>query len=155
EQADVGDELEEQLDIALDALLARLPFTRRLVGRRGEVLVAAPPVPALGDEDGLARLEQLGEQLARVSVTQLGARRHGQVDVLGRLAAHVLALAVRPALRLPQGVIAVVEQRGEVRVGANVHAAARSTVTAIRPTLRHELFPPKGTGSRSTCSRSN
>src|SRR3989440_1713890 len=46
---------------------------------------------------------------------------HREVQILPGLAGHVLALAVLAALGLPVRAVAVVEQGGEVRIGAHVH----------------------------------
>jgi len=48
-----------------------------------------------------------------------------------------------PALRLPLGAVAVIEQRREVGVGAHEDTAAGSAVSAVGPAFGDELFAPK------------
>src|SRR5439155_13333581 len=135
DQADVGDELEHQLEPALLPLLARLPLPRGLVRCRGEAGVAPATTAAPGDQQLLARAEDLAEKLAGFRVSYFGARGHRQVEVISGSAGLGLALAVLPPLGLPLGAIAVVEQRGEVRISADVNAPAPPTVAAVGTAL--------------------
>ena len=130
QQADVGDQLEDELELALLAVLAGFPFAWALVRRRRKPGVAAAAPPAPPDEERVARGHDLAELRAARGITDFGARRNGEVEVGAGLPAHVLALAVLAALGAPVRAVAVVEQRGEVRVGTHVHAAPGPTVAA-------------------------
>src|SRR3989442_15217535 len=55
-------------------------------------------------------------------------------------------------LGLPVGAVAVVEQRGEVRLGAHEHPAANPPITAVRPPLWYELLSAERGCARSTGS---
>ena len=130
EQPDVGDELEDELEAPLLACFSRLPFARRLVCRSREVLIAAPAAAALRNEQGLIGHDQLAEDLAGVGVAHLGPRGKGEVDVLRRFPRHVLPFTMLAALRHPAGVVAVVEQRSQIRIDFEVNASARPPVAA-------------------------
>ena len=155
EQADVGDQFEDQLDPALLACFAGLPFARRLMGGRGEVLVAAPPAAALRDEQRLVGLDHLAEDLTRVRVANLGTCRHGHEHVVAGFARHVLALAMLASFRHPPGVISIIQQRREIGIDLHEHTSALSTVSTVRPSLGHKLFPPKRRGAGASCAGDN
>ena len=59
----VGEELQAELDLPLVAGPADLGEARRLPGRAGEVLVAAPAAAALRDDDSRARTDEVGHEL--------------------------------------------------------------------------------------------
>jgi len=149
-QPHVRDELEHELEVALDAVLAGLPLAGALVRGGGEGGIAAAAASALPDEDGLTRSERLTQQLPGVGVAHLGPGRHGQGEVGARLPRHVLSLAVLAALRLPLGAVAVVEQRAEVGVGAHIHAAAFPPRPAIGAALGDELFAAEAGRTRAS-----
>src|SRR5258705_4570816 len=114
------------------------------MGRRGEMLIPSTTSTAFGNQQDLIGLDELAEDLAGVRVANLGAGRHGQVDVVGRLAAHVLALAVRGPVCDPLGVVSVVEKRREVGVRFHVHTASLPSVATVGATLRANLLPTDG-----------
>ena len=64
DEPDVGDELELELQRALLAFLARLPFARRLMRGRGEERVALSASTAARDDDLVAVREHLAERSA-------------------------------------------------------------------------------------------
>src|SRR5437667_6898747 len=103
--------------------------------RRGEVLIASAAAPALGDEQRLFGGDHLAEDFAGVRVADFRPGGDGQIHILGRLSAHVLALAVLPSLRAPMRVVAIVEKCREVRVDSYEHASTYSTITTIRSAL--------------------
>jgi len=130
------------------SLLAGFPFARALVRRRRKPGVAAAAPPAPPDEERVAPGHDLAELRAARGITDFGARRNGEVEVGAGLPAHVLALAVLAALGAPVRAVAVVEQRGEVRVGAHVHAAPGPAVAAVGAALGDELLAAKAGSSR-------
>src|SRR6185437_13045799 len=75
DEADVGDELELELERAGLAVFARLVFARRLMRGRGEVRVALAAAAAARDDDSLAVLEHLAEELRRCEISNY--RSHG------------------------------------------------------------------------------
>src|SRR5881296_3792377 len=113
----------------------------------GKARVATAAAPSLRHEQGVPSCECLTDELTRRGVAHLGAGRDREVEVGPRLAGHVLALAVLPALRLPLGAVAIVQQRREVRVGAHEHAAARSPIPAVGAALGDELFAAERGGA--------
>jgi hypothetical protein len=82
DQADVGQQLQFQAVAALLAGAAQLVLARSLVGAGGEVLVAAPAAPALGDDDALVGLLEVVDQLAGLLVVERCA--DGNLQVIER-----------------------------------------------------------------------
>ena len=140
QEPDVGYQFQHQLELALLAVLTRLPLARAAVCRSGEARVAAAAATAFRHEQRVPAGEPFTDHLPRRGVAHLGAGRDREVEIGPGLAGHVLALAVLPALCLPLGAVAVVEERREVRVGAHEHAAARSAIPTVGPALGDELF---------------
>src|SRR5439155_22193992 len=147
QEPDVGYQFQHQLELALVAVLTRLPLARAAVCRSGEARVAPAAAPAFRHEQRVPARERFTDHLPRRGVAHLGAGRNREVEIGPGLAGHVLALAVLPALRLPLGAVAVVEERREVRVGAHEHAAARSTIPAVGAALGDELFAAERGGA--------
>src|SRR5207247_11026796 len=108
---------------------------------------AAAAPAALSHEPRLTPLQDPTEPVAAARVTDHGAGRHGQDQVVARLPRHVLALTVDAALGVPVGAVPIVEQGREVGVGAHVHAAALPAVTAVGPAFGDELFAAKAAGA--------
>src|SRR5207247_1568664 len=152
EEADVGDELENQLEAPLFPLFSRFPFARRLMRRRREVLVAAPAMAASGDEQRRIGLHKLAEDFAGLGVADFGAGRDGEVDVIRGLPRHVFALAVLAPLGAPMGVVAVIEERREVGVDLQIDATTCTAVSPVRAAFRHELFATERRGAGATCA---
>ena len=76
EQADVGEQLELQLQRALLALAARRGLARRAVDRALEMHVAQAALAALGDQQALAVRGEVADDLVGVDVDDHGADRH-------------------------------------------------------------------------------
>src|SRR2546427_2398244 len=131
-------------------VLSRLPLARALVRGGREARVAAPAAARCRDEQRVPGAQQLSEHGAGVGIVHLGPGRHGKVQILPRLSGHVLALAMLAALGLPVGAVPIVEQRGEVRVGAHVDRAPGAAVAAIGTALGDELFAAEAGGSGAT-----
>jgi len=140
QQADVGDQLEHQLDRPLFPVGSRLPLARRLMGRRGELGVAPPAASALGHEQRLARLQELAQSFATLGNAYLGAWGNRQEQIVPRASGHLLPLPMDAALGLPFGVVAVVEQRREVGVDPHEDTAARAAVAAVGAALGDVLL---------------
>src|SRR5712691_726686 len=120
--------------------------------RRGEVLIASAAAPALGDEQRLFGGDHLAEDFAGVRVANFGPGRDGQIDVVRRLAGHVLALAVLPSLRVPMRVVAIVEKCREVGIDLHIDTAAAAPIAAVRAALGHELLATEGRRSGAACA---
>ena len=99
DEADVGEQLELQLDPALLARQAALGEARRLARRRSRsCLLPRPPEPPLGDDDALAGRRR-GRAACRPS-RRPRARRDAHDEVLAVGAVALVALAVAPASAL-------------------------------------------------------
>src|SRR5207249_8602634 len=88
--------------------------------------------------------DHLAEDFARVGVADFGSGRHGKVDVLRRLAAHVLALPVLPAFRYPVRVIPVIQKSSEIVVDSDIDAAAFAPIASVGPAFGDKLFATEG-----------
>jgi hypothetical protein len=143
EQADVGEQLQLQPDVALLALGAGGGLARRAVERALEVHVALAAVAAAGDQQALAVLHQVADDLVGGDVHHLGADRHADHHVLAGLAVHLAAHAVLAALGAELALVAEVDQRVEVLVGHQPDAAAVAAVAAVRAAERDELLAPE------------
>ncbi len=120
--------------------------------RRGKVLIPSTPSTALGNQQCLIGLDHLAEDLARVGVADFGAGRDGEVDVLRRLAAHVLALTMLAAFCSPVCVIPIVQKRSEIAVDFEIDAAPHAPIAAVRAALRNEFFATERGGSGAACA---
>ena len=143
DQADVRQQFQLKVQMALLAGLPFFGFARRLMPGLGEVLIAAPAAPALRDQDALARLGQIGDLLAGVLIGDDGADRHEQNHVRAGVARAVRAFAVPAAVGFEFAVVAVAQQRVVVRIRFQVNAAAMAAVAARRSAARHEFFAAK------------
>ena len=138
----VGHQLHLQLDPALLGRLAQLGERGRTARRGDEVDVAAAAHAAAGDGDRLAVVGEVGDHLAGLLALVVvgvhdGAHRHAQDQVLAGGAVHAAALAVRAALRLEVVLEAVVDQRGQARVGAQHDVSTVAAVAAVGTALGH------------------
>src|SRR5687768_4368382 len=152
-EADIGNQLEDELDLAVFALFARLPLPRGLVRGGREARVAPSAAAAAGDQQPVAVAQHFTDQDIRRCVPDDGARRHGKRDVGCRCAGHGLALPVLRALGLPMVAIAVIEEGGEIRIALHVDTAAPAAVAAVRPAFRLVFEPRERAGSRSSGPR--
>src|SRR5207253_3876716 len=66
--ADVGDQLQFNEQLALFTCIARLRKSRRLTSGRREMLVAPPAAPTLRDEHTLALVGEISKHVTRLSV---------------------------------------------------------------------------------------
>ena len=129
----------------LFARLARLGSPRRAVGGRDEPRVAAPAAPALGDEHALAVLGEVGEQAQVSPVAGSFSKTSvpigtGDLEVVGRLAGAVGALAVLAAAGLELGVEAEVDEGVLGGSRDDVDRAAVAAVAAVGTAARDELL---------------
>src|SRR5690606_26731206 len=143
QQADVGQQLQFELEQALLALLARRRLPRRAVGRALEVHVAQAALAAARDQQALAVAGEVADHLVGVDVDHHRAYRDGDDLVLAALAVHLAAHAVLAALGLELALVAEVDQGVEVLVGQQPDVAALAAVAAVRPAQRDELLAPE------------
>ena len=141
DEADVGEQLQAQLDPAFLARKPALGEARGLARRRREVLVAAAGRAASRHDGYLAGRHEV---VAR-AVLQLGDRARRDVDLQ--------PLALRPEAQRPSTVAAAsgLEVRGAAeelevaqRVVAHQHDVAPApAVATVRPALRHARLAPE------------
>jgi hypothetical protein len=96
---------------------------RGLVGRGREGGVAEPPAAALGDDDALAGLDEVGDDLARGLVADQRPLRDREHDVLLRSAGLVLAAAVLAVAGAVDRAVAEVDEGLDVRVSSTTMSA--------------------------------
>ena len=141
DQADVGEQLEAQLDLTRLALEAALREPRRLPRGGGEALVAVTARAAARDHDPLAVGEQLGLRAVEAQDDRPG--RHRNDAVRPALPVLALALAVLPA---PGAEVPAPPERGEVAalgVADQHDVAAAPAVAAVGTAARHVRLAPK------------
>jgi hypothetical protein len=119
------------------------------VGGSLEERVALPSTPAPGDDDLLAMVEHLGDDLTGLEVADNGARRYRHHQFLPGPPGLVRPHPVLATLRRPLVAIGVVEKRRHVRIAANENVAALPTVAAIRPAHGRAPFPAERGAPRS------
>src|SRR6185437_2805933 len=153
DEADVGDELELELERAGFAVFARLVFARRLMRGGGEVGIAFAAAAAARDDDSLAVLEHFAEELRRCEISNYRSHGNGERHRRARASALVCAGAMVALLRRPRIAVGVVEERCEVAVADDLDVAAAAPVTAIGAAHRHELLAAEGDDARAPVAR--
>ena len=143
QQADVGQQLHFHADLALFARGTGAGLARRTVHGALVVHVALAADAALGDQQAIAVVGEVADDLVGLDVDDLGADGYADGDVLAGLAEGLAAHAVLAALGAELALVAEVDQRVEVLVRLQPHAAAIAAVAAIRPAERNELLAPE------------
>ena len=152
-EPDVRDELELELERDGLSLFSGLPLARTAVHRRGEPGIALASAAAVRDDETVVVGEHLGDHLAGVVIAHHGSRWHGKHDVVARAAGLVRAAAMVATLRLPGVAVGVVQQRGQIVVGANDHIPSLAAVTAVGTAHGRELLAAEGDDPRAAVSR--
>ncbi len=140
EQADVGEDLEFQLEAPLFAGGTRRRLARRAVGARLEMQIAEAALAALGDQRARSVRGEVGDELAAVGVGDHRADRHAQNHVGAAAPVLIRAAAVLAALGAMDARVAVIDQRIDVAVGQRIDAAAAPAVAAVGPAARNVLL---------------
>src|SRR5690606_3870736 len=109
--------------------------------RRSERRVPAPAPASPGDDELVAVLQQLAQELARVRIPDHRPGRYPQDQVRAVAARAVLPHPVLAPLRAVVLLIAVVEKRAELPVGAQDDVAALPAVAARGAAPRHTRLP--------------
>ena len=148
DQGDVGEQLELEAQPALLAHLALLGEGRGPPPVRQEPGVAAPAATALAGEPALAGADQVGEHDA-VLVADGGALGHRHLEVAPPPAVLALALPVHAASRRAVRVVLERDQRRDVAVDDEPHAAAVAAVAAVGPAPGHVRLAPEADGARA------
>ena len=138
-QPDVGDRLELEHDIGLDARFTEQGKARRLATRRCEGGVAEAAGTTGSDHPPGAVAGEIGD-LDAVRTDDDGAVRHRQLEVLAVGAAAVAAHPGLAVTGLAVRAVVVVEQRGDVAVDDQDHVTAASPVATVRAAERLELL---------------
>ena len=139
DQADVGDGLEFQREVADLALLAEQREAGRLAGPGRQRGVAESAASARSGFKTGARTDEVGEQPA-VLVEHDGAVGNLDLEVGARGAVAVIACALLARWGVNMRVEVEVEQRVHLRVDDQNDAAATPAVTAVRSAERFELL---------------
>src|SRR5262249_15801652 len=134
-------ELEDQLPF-----LARRPLLsepRGLPRGSGKIHVAETPAPSFCDNASLPWRAEIAQLSTRAGVGYHRSERHLENQVLGRAAAAIAAHPMLTALGAVMLLVAVVEQRGELRVGHQHHRGPVAAVSAARAAALDELLSPE------------
>lgn len=148
QQANVGQQLQFQLEQTLLALLTGGGLAWRTVDRALEMHVAQAALAALGDQQAVAVPGQVADHFVGLHIDHHGTDRHHDDAVFAALAVGLAAHAVLAALRLEGALMAEIDQRVDVLVGHDPDATARTAIAAIGPTQRNEL---RGESRHSRC----
>ena len=152
-QADIGDQLQLELDPALLARRSLLVVGRGPMGRRHEVDVAPPAAPAVGDDQAVASAISSPSSRPASSVSSSAATR---TTVPGGTSSS-RPMPFRPWARrpvpLPPGLArkcrlpAVVGEGGHPRVDDQADIPAVAAITAVRPATWNVRLAAKGGGT--------
>src|SRR5262245_34216310 len=144
DDADVGEELELQVQPPARPRTAEVGAARRLIGGRGEARVAAPAAGAAHHEHALSRRGEIPQQLAGVAVGDHRADRNAQDEIVAGRAGAVAAFTVQAPLRLVMTLVVVIEERAERGIRLEEHRAAVAPVAPVGTAARHELLTAEG-----------
>ena len=114
------------------------------MGAGGEVLVAASAASAAGDDDGVAGLGEVVDELAGLVVVEEGADGDVEGGVFAGGAGHVGAEAVAAAIGLVLGVETEVDEGVVAEGGGHEDVAAVAAVAAGGASAGDELFSTEG-----------
>ena len=134
DQADVGDELQLELDPALLAGRSLLGVARRAVGRRREAGISSTAATAAGDDEAGIGVEQLADPFAFRMSADDRPRRDANEDVRGAAtvgsapgaAAARVGSEVAAALEIAEGRLAGLDDQDDVATLAPVAAVGAS-----------------------------
>ena len=153
EEADVGHDLQLQLDLADLARVAFFGAARGSVVRCRKVDVAAPTLAALGHDHALLVRRHVGDELTRGRVADLRADGDVLFAVLSSAAVAVAAVAVLAARALDHPRVSEVEERRHTLVADEDDARAAAAVTARRAPEGYELLAPERRRPVATVAR--
>src|SRR4051812_19833537 len=142
--ADVGEQLEFETQVAFFARASVFVLARGLVRRGGKVLIAASAAPAMGDDHTLIGLGEIVDQLAALEVIDHGSDGNFEHDVVPGLATAVGTFAVTSALRVVLRVETEVDERVVGLARFHDDVAATATVAAAGTATRDKLLPAEG-----------
>ena len=144
DEADVGQELQLEAQESFFARFTRLDAPWGAIGRGDEARVAAAATASLCDEDLLALVGEIPEQMQAlvrgILFEDERPDRHLDLEVVGRPPGLVGALPVRTAPGFELGVKTEVDERVLAGSGDDVDGAAVAAVAAVRAAARDELL---------------
>ena len=144
DEADVRDDLQLQLDEAFLALLAEQREAWGLARGRREGRVAEAAATALGDDELVAWMGQVGEHLARLGVGDDRSRRDRKHDGLAARAVLEVALAWLAVGGLAHRLAVVLDERRQRVVDAQRDRPTLAAVAAVGAAERLELLAVDG-----------
>ena len=144
DQANVGEELELETEQALFSGASELVFTRGLMGRSCEVLVAATASAAFGNDNTIVRRLEVMDQLTGFLIVERGADGDLKDDGFAIEAGAIGSHAVLAALRLVFGVVAEVNERVVLLGADHDDIAAPAAVAARGAAAGDELLTAEG-----------
>jgi hypothetical protein len=143
DQADIGDQLELQMDAALRPGVPQIGDPGSLADRTRKVGVPAASAPPFGDHQTLAEAGEVADQLAVLRVGHDRTGRHGE-DEVRPVATAAQRTAARPSVRSMEAApLAVTAQAAVARLDDQDDAPAPSPVTTIGAAARDVLLAPE------------
>ena len=144
DEADVGEKLQFQAEVAFFAGAAVFVFARSLMRGGGELRIAASAAAAVGDDDALVGTGEVPDFLAGFFVVDDGADRNFQDDVFAVAAGFVGAFAVASALGFVFGIEAEMDERVVALAGFHDDVAALAAVAAGGAAAGNEFLAAEG-----------
>ena len=135
DESDIGQQLELENKDPFLPFFARLGVAGRLLGGGLEVVVAQAAAAAAAEDALLPRFHHLEKHLAGLGVLGDRADGHVEVDVLAVLAGAQGGAALLAVRGVDVLAVFEVDQRPELRIGAQDDVSAASAVTAVRAPL--------------------
>jgi hypothetical protein len=128
-------------------------FPRGLVGRCGEVLIAATTAAAASDDYLLVGMREVVNQLSGFIVVDRSANRYLQDQVFAFFAGAIGTFAVTTAIGFVLGVETEVNKGVMSLTRHHDDVAAIAAVATRRATARNKFFPAEGHTAVATVSR--
>src|SRR4030095_10475892 len=140
DHADVGQELQLEMEPALRSGAPQVGAAGRLVGGGGEARVAPPAVRAANRDHALTLDRQVAEMLAGVAIGDDGAEGNFQDRVTSAGAVTVRALPVGAALGVVVTLVVLIEQGRHRGIGLEPDGAAVSAVSPVGAAVGDEFL---------------
>ena len=151
-QAGIGQQLEAESDPEFLAISPCIGAARRPIGRRLEVHVAAPAVPAPREQGAGARLGKVGDrQLPRLG-EYLRPDRHGENHIGAACAGPARALAVRAPVRLEVLAVAEIDESVQAFDGLGEDRAPVAAIAAVGSAARLIPGAPEADATAAACA---
>src|SRR5258706_12072874 len=119
-------------------------FSGSLVRRGCKVLIAAAAASSFRDQEAVAGLSEIVQQLAGVNIIDHRPNGHWQFDGLTFSSTAIAAFTMPSAFGRVFGIKTEMQECVVVRTGGHDDVASTAAVAAAGSTARHEFLAPEG-----------